>query len=103
MSDKRISEEKEFLEALCQRKGDTIFQSTPIKRRRGGDHCAAAGINDNDSHEDSFEVFDLSHCSGGDDHGIEAKDKNGKPLYKMHRLYKVQGAEGENNGQEGSK
>ena len=25
MGDKRISEEKEFLEALCQRKGDTIY------------------------------------------------------------------------------
>ena len=47
MGDKRISEEKEFLEALCERIGDTVFQSTPIKRHRSGDHCAAAGINYN--------------------------------------------------------
>ena len=47
MGDKRISEEKEFLEALCERIGDTIFQSTPIKTHRSGDHCAAAGINYN--------------------------------------------------------
>lgn len=51
MGDKRISEEKEFLEALCQRKGDSIFQNTPIKRRRSGDHCAAAGINYNGEYQ----------------------------------------------------
>ena len=38
------TDEREFLEPLCKRGGDTIFQSTPIKSRRS---CAAAGTSYN--------------------------------------------------------
>ena len=38
------TDERQFLEPLSERSGDTIFQSTPIKSRRS---CAAAGTSYN--------------------------------------------------------
>ena len=43
MGDER-TDEREFLETLFKRSGDTVFQSTPVKSRRS---CAGAGTSYN--------------------------------------------------------